>query len=69
MNRTLQEATVSRYFCKTHEQLSAHLDDFVTACNFGRRLKALRGLTPYEFIYKCRTVEPERSIRSIKCRD
>jgi transposase InsO family protein len=69
MNRTLKEAMVSRYFYETNEQLSAHLDDFVTAYNFGRRLKALRGLTPYEFIYKCRTVEPERSIRSIKCRD
>jgi transposase InsO family protein len=62
MNPTLKEATVSRYFYETHEQLSAHLDDFVTAYNFGCRLKALRGLTPYEFICKCRTIEPERFI-------
>jgi len=30
-----------------HKQLRQHLDDFVSAYNFGRRLK---GLTPYEFI-------------------
>ena len=62
MNRTLKEATVSRYFYETHEQLSAHLDVFVTAYNFGRRLKSLRGVTPYEFICKCWTIEPDRSI-------
>ena len=34
--------------------------DFVAAYNFGRRLKTLKGLTPYEFICKCWTSEPER---------
>jgi len=28
--------------------------------NFARRLKTLRGLTPYEFICKCWTDEPNR---------
>ncbi|MBY5775033.1 IS481 family transposase, partial [Rhizobium leguminosarum] len=28
--------------------------------NFGRRLKTLKGLTPYEFICKQWTKEPER---------
>ncbi|MCE4365027.1 hypothetical protein LYZ81_22260, partial [Xanthomonas hortorum] len=28
--------------------------------NYGRRLKALKGLTPYEFICKQWTSEPER---------
>ncbi len=37
-----------------------HLDDFVAACNFGRRLKTLKGLTPYAFICKCWTSEPPR---------
>jgi hypothetical protein len=36
------------------------LADFIDAYNFGRRLKTLRGLTPYEFIVKCWTSEPER---------
>jgi len=45
--------------------------DFIDAYNFGRRLKTLGGLTPYEFIYKCWTIEPEDSslTRSSKRRD
>ena len=30
MNRTIKEATVKRYHYETHEQLKAHLADFVT---------------------------------------
>lgn len=37
-----------------------HLDDFVSAYNFGRRLTTLKGFTPYEFICKRWTSEPER---------
>jgi transposase len=47
MNRTIEEATVQRYHYDTHEQLKQHLGDFVSAYNFGRRLKTLKGLTPY----------------------
>lgn len=60
MNRTIKEATVQRYHYDTHAQLKRHLDDFVTAYNFGRRLKTLNGLTPYEFIGKCWTSQPKR---------
>ena len=60
MNRTLKDATVKRYFYETHDQLRTHLADFVTAYNFARRLKTLKGLTPYEFICKLWTKEPER---------
>ena len=60
MNRTIKEATVKRYHYDSHRQLRHHLDDFVTAYNFGRRLKTLKGLTPYEFICKCWTSQPER---------
>ena len=60
MNRTIKEATVKRFHYDDHRQFQTHLDDFVTAYNFGRRLKTLRGLTPYEFICKCWTNEPER---------
>jgi hypothetical protein len=31
-------------------QMAQRLADFVTTYNFGRRLKILRGLTPYEAI-------------------
>ena len=71
MNRTIKEATVKRYHYDSHDQLRSHLDDFVTAYNFGRRLKTLKGLTPYEYICKAWTQSPNDSgsIRSIKCRD
>ena len=45
---------------ETHDQLRAHLQNFVDAYNFARRLKTLRGLTPYEFICKVWTSEPHR---------
>ena len=60
MSRTLKEATVQRYHYGSHDQLERHLADFVAAYNFGRRLKTLRGLTPYEFICKRWTAEPQR---------
>ncbi|MDB5379745.1 MAG: transposase [Rubritepida sp.] len=60
MNRTLKEATVQRYHYDSHDQLQRHLADFVAAYNFGRRLKTLKGLTPYEFICKRWTIEPEK---------
>lgn len=60
MNRTIKDATVKRFYYDHHQQLENHLQDFVDAYNFGRRLKTLRGLTPYEFICKCWASEPER---------
>jgi len=60
MNRTIKEATVKRFYYDNHEHLRRHLGDFVAAYNFGRRLKTLKGLTPYEFICKIWTKEPER---------
>lgn len=62
MNRTLKEATVKRYYYETHDQLRSHLADFVTAYNLARRLKTLKGLTPYEYICKTWSKEPERFI-------
>ena len=62
MNRTIKDATVKRFYYETHAQLRKHLDIFVSAYNFGRRLKTLKGLTPYEFICQYWTKEPERFI-------
>ena len=59
MNRTIKDATVKRYFYETHDQLRAHLQNFVDAYNFARRLKTLRGLTPYEFICKAWTSDTQ----------
>ena len=60
MNRTLKEATVRRYYYETHDQLREHLDTFLAAYNFAKRLKTLRGLTPFEFICKCWTENPDQ---------
>ena len=60
MNRTIKEATVKRFHYADHEQLRNHLTNFISAYNFGRRLKTLKGLTPYKFICKQWTIEPER---------
>lgn len=60
MNRTIKEATVKRYHYEDHRQLRRHLADFIDAYNFARRLKTLKGLTPYEFICKQWTIEPKQ---------
>ena len=60
MNRTIKDATVKHFHYDDHDQLRRHLADFVATYNFGRRLKLLKGLTPYEFICKRWTTEPER---------
>ena len=49
MNRTLKDATVRRYHYGSHDQLRAHLRDFLNAYNFAKRLKTHRGLTVFEF--------------------
>jgi len=62
MNRTIKDATVKRYHYKNHDQLRGHLGDFLDAYNYARRLKTLSGLTPYEYICKIWTSEPDRFI-------
>ncbi len=62
MNRTIKDATVKRFLYDSHDQLRRHLQDFIDAYNFGRRLKTLKGLTPYEFICKRWTSEPDQFI-------
>ena len=60
MNRTIKEATVKRFHYESHDELNSHLTSFVAAYNFAKRLKTLKGLTPYEFICKAWTKEPAR---------
>ncbi len=59
MNRTIKDTTVRRFYYEGHDQLRQHLADFVAAYNFGRRLKTLKGLTPYEFVCKAWASQPE----------
>jgi len=60
MNRTIKEATVRRFYYETHDSLRAHLATFLAAYNFGKRLKSLRGLTPFERICQLWTEQPQR---------
>jgi len=60
MNRTLKDATVKRHHYDSDDQLKAHPQLCVDAYGHAWRLKALRGLTPYEFICQARTKEPKR---------
>ncbi len=71
MNRTIKEATVKRFHYDNHDQLRRHLADFVAAYNFARRLKTLRGLTPYEASAKPgQTTRPgSRMTRTTELRD
>jgi transposase InsO family protein len=62
MNRIIKDATVKRFHYDNHDQLRRHLQHFINAYNFGRRLKTLKGLTPYEFICKQWTSELVRFI-------
>lgn len=62
INHTIKEATVKCFHYERHEQLRTHLEDFIDAYNFARRLKTLSGLTPYEYIVKIWTSEPDRFI-------
>ena len=62
MNRTIKEATVKRFHYEAHDQLRRHLADFVDAYNFARRLKTLKGLTPYEAICRAWTSDAKRFI-------
>ena len=57
MNHTINEATIKRYHYGSHAQLTAHLHDFIDAYNYRRRLKTL---TPFEYICKIWTIEPDR---------
>jgi transposase InsO family protein len=53
MHRTLKDATVKKYDYQTHQHLKEHPQAFQMADNFAKRLKTLKGLTPYKYICQC----------------
>ena len=56
----IKEAANRRYRYETRDQLEAHLASFLDAYNFAKRLKTLKGLTPYEYVCGVWTKEPDR---------
>ena len=73
MNRTIKEATVKRFHYDTPRAAAQPISPTSSPPTTSRRrLKTLKGLTPYEFICKrldTRSPNDSPSIRSIKCRD
>lgn len=59
MNRTLKDATVNTFTYATHEELKQHLHSYLMVYNFAKRLKRLKGQTPWQFILNEWTLHPE----------
>ena len=59
MSRTIKEATIRRCRHDDHSRLQGHPGEYINGCNFGRRLKTFKGLTPCGLIRKQWTPEPE----------
>ena len=57
--RDRRRLNVKRYHYDTHAQLETHINDFIAAYNYARRLKTLKGLTPFEYIRKIWASEPK----------
>lgn len=60
MNRSIKESTVYSYFYQSHAELREHLEMFLQAYNFAKRLKTLKGRSPYEYIWDRWRETPER---------
>ena len=56
----IKDATVKRSHYDSNDQLRQHLQIFIDAYSRGRRLKTLRGLTPYEYVARVWTKDPVR---------
>lgn len=59
MNRTLKEATVNSFHYASHDELKQHLHAYLMAYNFAKRLKDIKGKTPWQFILNQWTIHPE----------
>lgn len=59
MNRTLKDATVNAFHYTTHDQLKEHLHAYLMAYNFAKRLKAIKGKTPWQFILNQWTIHQD----------
>lgn len=60
MNKTIEGATVTKDYYKTQENLKDHIQAFIDTYNFAKRLRALKGLTVFDYINECGRNEPDR---------
>ena len=59
MNRTLKEATVNTFYYASNNELKRHLHAYLMAYNFAKRLNALNGKTPWQFVLNQWTIHPD----------
>ncbi|CAL7962772.1 hypothetical protein MIDIC_510006 [Alphaproteobacteria bacterium] len=59
MNRTLKEATVNNLYVCYSPRLKEHLHAYLMAYNFAKRLKSLKGNTPWQFVINNWAKHPE----------
>lgn len=59
MNRTIKDATVNTFTYASHEELKQHLHAYLMTYNFAKRLKRLKGQTPWQFILQSWTINPQ----------
>ena len=59
MNRTLKEATVHNFHYASHDELKKPPQAYLMAYNFAKRLKAIKGKTPWQFILNPWADHPE----------
>ena len=59
MNRTLKEATLNHFYYASHDELNQPLHSYLIAYHFAKRLNAIKGKTPWQFILNQWTIHPE----------
>ena len=50
-NKTIKNATTKKYFYTTFAEFETHLALFLQAYNFGKRLRSLKYLTPFQKLF------------------
>jgi transposase-like protein len=63
-NRTLKEATTNKYHYDTVEQLKKHIEDYLLAYNYAKKLRSLKYMTPYEKICSEYKINPDLFINN-----
>lgn len=64
VDKTGSDRSPREFHYKSHDHLQEHFFAFFDTYNFDRRLKTLRGLTPYEYVCRCWEQQPEMFIRN-----
>jgi transposase-like protein len=58
-NKTIKDATIKIYHYDNFEQIKNHLEEFILAYNFAKKLKSLKFKTPLEFLVEKFKVIPK----------